>query len=158
MLLYGGQYYQATWLPDSARHRVVIWGYTADQVAKAPFLGVGISSARARSDPNDESLPKAPGTNFQLSTTLHSHNAYLQVWYETGAVGAFLLLGLGLLVLRTLRSAPPRARPHLHATFAAGALLAASSFSIWAPWFMASLALVCIPAALGARLSERAGD
>jgi O-antigen ligase len=149
-LLYSTELYHASWLPESARHRVVIWGHTARQVANAPFLGVGIGTARAVNDRTNPNVPLAPGTTFKLSTSLHSHNAYLQVWYEAGAVGALMLLGLGLLVLRSLGRAPAEVQPHLHAAFVAGALVAASGFSLWAPWFMAALAIAAIYAGLGA--------
>lgn len=155
IVLYSAQAYQVAWLPPSAQHRIVIWGYTADQVTKAPLLGTGVSSARVVSQQGPKDRPTAPGSAFQLSTNLHSHNAYLQIWYETGAVGAFILLGLGLLVLRALATAPLAAQASLHATFVASVLLAASSFSIWAPWFMASLAIGSAYASLGAALVSR---
>ena len=156
-LIYGAELYHAVWLPESARHRVVIWGHTARQVANAPLLGVGIGTARAVNDRANPDAPLAPGTTFKLSTSLHSHNAYLQVWYEAGAVGAVMLLGLGLLVLRALRRAPSEVQPHLHATFVACALVAASSFSLWAPWFMALLAITAIYAVLGAAFRAAPG-
>jgi hypothetical protein len=61
-----------------------IWGYTSKQIAKAPLLGSGIASARALNDYEYPNVPRAPGTNFQLSTNVHSHNAYLQIWIEGG--------------------------------------------------------------------------
>jgi O-antigen ligase len=157
-LLYGAEGHHAGWLPDSARHRIVIWGYTSGEVAKAPLFGVGIGTARALHEARDPQAPSVPGTRFQLGTGLHSHNAYLQVWYETGAVGALILLGLGLLVLRTIAAFTEAVQPWLAATFVAGALLVASSYSIWAPWLMASLAMACVFAALGAALSLREAD
>ena len=156
-LLYGAEAYRATWLPESARHRVVIWGFTSEQVAKAPFFGSGIGTARALNEARSPEGPLAPGTKFQLGTSLHSHNAYLQVWYEAGAAGALILLGLGLLILRALTKFPAEVQPYLAATFVAGALLAVSGFSIWAPWFMASLAMVGIFASLGAALPAGGG-
>jgi hypothetical protein len=152
--LYGAGAYRTTWLPESARHRVVIWGHTAGRVADAPLLGAGIGTARALSEAEDAAAPSAPGSSFRLSTSLHSHNAYLQVWFETGAVGALILLGLGLLVLRTLARFAGDIQPYMAATFAACALLVASAYSIWAPWFMASLAMAAMFAALGAALPE----
>jgi O-antigen ligase len=152
--LYGAGAYRAGWLPDSARHRIVIWGHTARLVADAPLLGAGIGAARALNGAEDAAAPSAPGSRFRLSTSLHSHNAYLQVWFETGAVGALILLGLGLLVLRALARFAGDIQPYLAATFAACALLVASAYSIWAPWFMASLAMAAIFAALGAALPE----
>jgi O-antigen ligase len=151
-LLYMTEAYRATWLPESARHRIVIWRYTSEQIHKAPLFGAGIGTARALHDARDAQEQLAPGTRFHLSTNRHSHNAYLQVWYETGAVGAMILLGLGLLVLRGLRTFSTDVQPYLAATFAACALLVAFAYSIWAPWFMASLALSSVFAALGAVL------
>jgi len=152
LLMYGADAHRATWLPESARHRIVIWKYTSDQVARAPLLGTGISTARTLHEARSPEGPLAPGTKFALGTGLHSHNAYLQVWYETGAVGALLLLGLGLLVLRALAGFPVEVQPYLAATFVTCALVAASGFSISAPWFIASLAMACVFAALGAAL------
>lgn len=156
--MYGAEAYRATWLPDSARHRVVIWGFTSEQVAEAPLFGVGISTARALHKARDPEGPRAPGTRFQLDTGLHSHNAYLQVWYETGAAGALILLGLGLLVLRAMAGFPVGVQPYLAATFVSGALLAASSYSAWAAWLMASLAIAPIFAGLGAALPGLAAN
>jgi O-antigen ligase len=150
--LYAAGAQRAAWLPESARHRVVIWGFTSGEVVKAPLLGAGIGTARALHEARSSDAPRAPDTKFQLGTSLHSHNAYLQVWFEAGAAGALILLGLGLLVVRALRKFPLNVQPHLAATFVAGALLAATSYSVWAPWLMASLAMACIFAGLGTAL------
>ena len=37
-------YTLTTWLPGTARARVIIWEYTAEQVFKHPLLGVGVES------------------------------------------------------------------------------------------------------------------
>jgi O-antigen ligase len=134
--------YLSAWLPGSAQHRIVIWGFTAQQIPKAPILGAGIATSRTLSESQRESAPFAPGSHFQLTTGWHTHNAYLQTWYEAGAVGAIFLLTIGLLVLKLLACAPPQAQAYLYATFVTCALMAASSFSLWQPWFMASFAFV----------------
>ena len=36
----------ARWLPESARHRIVIWSATSAQITQAPVLGHGMGSAR----------------------------------------------------------------------------------------------------------------
>ena len=153
--LYGAGAYRATWLPESARHRVVIWGATSAQIGKAPILGAGIGTGRALNEAGGAAAPAVPGTDFRFAPGLHSHNAYLQVWFETGAVGALILLGLGLLVLRSLSAAGRDMQPYLAAAFSACALSVATAFAIWAPWFMASLAMAAIFAALGAALPAR---
>jgi O-antigen ligase len=153
-LLYAGGIHRAEWLPDSARHRIVIWRYTAEQIPKAPLLGAGMGTGRALHEARKEER-LAPGTRFELSTSLHSHNAYLQVWYEAGAVGAAIVLALGLTALWGLRAFAAEVQPYLAATFTACALLVAFAYSIWAPWFMATLAMAAIFAALGAVLRAR---
>ncbi|HEY7549326.1 MAG TPA: O-antigen ligase family protein [Hyphomicrobiaceae bacterium] len=156
-VLYSAHAYNAHWLPDSARHRVVIWGYTSGLISKAPVFGAGISTGRALQEAADAvETPVVPGTRYRLAPGVHSHNAYLQVWYETGAVGAIILLGLGLIVLRALSGFPAPTQPYLVATFAASALAVATAFAIWAPWFIASLAMTAIFAGLGAAVPERA--
>lgn len=152
-LLYSADTHRATWLPESAKHRIVIWRHTSEQVPNAPFLGAGASTARTLYRARSPDTPLAPGTKFQLATGLHSHNAYLQIWYETGALGALILFGLGLLVLRAIGRFPAELQPYLASTFVACGLIAASAFSIWAPWFMSSLAMACVFAALGAALT-----
>ena len=148
-LAFQNELHLSSWVPRTAKHRIVIWGHTSQLIAKAPILGAGIHTARALHDPNDYDAPRAPGSEFRLGTGLHSHNGYLQTWYEAGAVGAAFLLGIGLLVLRSLAAAPAAAQPYLYATFVACALMGGSSFSLWQPWFMAALGLAAVFAALG---------
>jgi O-antigen ligase len=151
-LAFSHQLYRVGWLPASAQDRIVIWGYTSEQISKAPWLGAGIAAARTVNEQETSNPRYAPDSMLELSTNLHSHNAYLQIWYEAGAVGALLLLGLGLLILRALAQSEVRAQPYLHAAFVACALLAATSFSIWAPWLLTSFAIVAVAAAIGAAL------
>ncbi|KAB2915771.1 MAG: O-antigen ligase family protein [Hyphomicrobiaceae bacterium] len=145
----------AEWLPASARHRVVIWGHASAQIGEAPILGIGIASGRALHDPHDPQPKYEPGTTFRTSA-LHTHNGYLQTWYETGAVGALLLLGVGILLWRSLAAADERAQPYLYAAFTSCAVMAGSSFSLWAPWFIAAIGFTAVVAVLGWTLHERA--
>jgi O-antigen ligase len=154
-LAYHSHLYLSPWLAHSAQHRIVIWGYTSTLIAKAPILGSGINTARALNDPDGYDTPLAPGSDFRLTTNLHSHNGYLQTWYETGAVGALILLGFGLLVLNSLARAPTEVQPYLYATFATCALLGGTSFSLWQPWFMASFGFAAGFAMLGWALADR---
>ena len=131
----------------------MIWRHTSEQIPKAPLLGAGIGTGRALHEAAEgRQAPVAPGTQFALSTGLHSHNAYLQVWYEAGAVGA------SSCSVSVCRPAGAQAfadrcaalsRRHLHGLRAAWS---ASAYSIWAPWFMAALAMAAIFAVLGATL------
>jgi O-antigen ligase len=148
---------RSAWLPESARHRVVIWGVTSKEIAEAPILGHGIGAARKRALESDINPTHEPGTPFRQSTGWHAHSAYLQAWYEAGAIGAALLLGIGLATLAAIARAPATAAPVLHTAFATNALIAASSFSLGATWFQASHALAAVFAMLWWRFAETAG-
>lgn len=154
-LAYQSKLYLSPWLPRSAQHRIVIWGYSSSLIAASPLLGSGINTARALNDPDGLDTPLAPGSDFRLTTNLHSHNGYLQAWYETGAVGALILLGIGLLVLSILAGAAVELQPYLYATFVTCALLGGSSFSLWQPWFMTSFAFTAGFTMVGWALAER---
>ena len=154
-LAYQSKLYLSPWLPHSAQHRIVIWGYTSSLIAASPILGSGINTARALNDPDGLDTPLAPGSDFRLTTNLHSHNGYLQTWYEAGAVGALILLGIGLLVLSNLARAATELQPYLYATFVTCALIGGSSFSLWQPWFMASFGFAAGFSMLGWVLAER---
>jgi len=155
IIAYQSQLYRSTWIPHSAQHRIVIWGHTSNQIAKAPIVGAGIDTSRARNGPQGHDAPFAPGSDFRLPTGMHSHNDYLQTWYETGAVGAMMLLTIGLLVLGTLARASMQVQPYLYATFATAALLGGTSFSLWQPWFMALFGWTAGFALLGWALADR---
>jgi O-antigen ligase len=155
IIAYQNQLYLSTWMPHSAQHRIVIWGHTSNQIAKAPVMGAGIDTSRARDGPQGYDAPFAPGSDFRLPIGMHSHNDYLQTWYETGAVGALMLLVIGLLVLSSMARASMQVQPYLYATFATSALLGGTSFSLWQPWFMASFGLTAGFAMLGWALADR---
>ena len=140
-LAYELQLHRAEWLQPSARQRIVIWGVTGQQTARAVLFGHGIVTARQIGKQQEEHPVYAPGTNFPLSVGPHAHNAYLQVWFDTGALGAMLLLILGLLVLNNISRLPEHVKPALYAMYATVALLAASSFSLWSRPFLASFGI-----------------
>jgi hypothetical protein len=147
--LFAHKLYTAPWLFKSAQMRIVMWGFTSEQVGKHPLLGQGVLGAYAFHAAHRFDAPRAPGTDFQLETGAHSHNAYLQVWYEAGAIGAVLLLGFGLLAVRAITVQPPPRQPYLYATFCSSALVAASSFNIWEPWFLSTLAITGVLVGFG---------
>jgi O-antigen ligase len=160
LLAYSQQLQNWDWLAHSARHRIVIWGHTSGLVSEAPILGVGIGSARALNEATDlddlrRKSGKAKAGGFTPSTSAHAHNGYLQAWYEAGAIGAIFLLSIGLLVLRGAARASPSVQPSLFATFSACALVGASSFNLWQPWFMASFGLAGLFAVLARALADR---
>lgn len=142
--LYATNLHVSSWLPFSAKARVILWNYTAEQVWRQPLLGVGLASTRRLDDRRAESAPTLPGHVFPQRTGPHAHNIYLQTWYELGLVGAVLLTALGLGLIAAIARLQEATRPYALATFAAAAAISASSWGLWQPWFMAMLAIAAI--------------
>jgi len=149
---------EASWLQFSARHRIVIWGYTAEQVLKAPWLGVGARSTYVlaphlkQQKPSDVPVePVAPTLVPTLS--VHSHSVYLQTWFELGLIGATLLTLLGLAMLQAIGSLARSLQPYAYATFVAAAVTAASSYGMWQIWFVAMFGFCATLFSLSASLA-----
>lgn len=152
LIAFQANMHHADWLFKSARHRVVIWGTTAEEVLKSPILGVGADATRdAMPKVTKKSLKKRNLGQFKSGYANHAHNAYLQVWYELGAVGAALFLALGLLAMAAIAKLKAAVQPSAIAVFVTTALLIAFSYSIWQPWFMAALGIAIAVLAVAIR-------
>ncbi len=156
ILAYRLDLHQSKWLQMSARHRVVIWNETAEKTLEAPFVGVGanmtyvLGPERERENPaiHDEELPR--------TLNMHSHNIYLQTWFELGAVGALLLTLAGLSLLASIATLSSALQPYAYATFASVGAMAAASYGMWQIWYLALFAFTAIALAVGARLASSA--
>lgn len=144
----------AEWLPKSARHRIVLWEYTAEQVARSPLLGIGIGSGKILDERRQRTEPP-PGYRFERRAGAHAHNVYLQTWYELGAVGAVLLCAAGLSLLLAMARLPAGVQPTALATFVAAACLAAFSWGMWQAWFMAAFGVAAFLLMLAAEAHRR---
>ncbi len=135
-------------LPDSFRSRLWSWETVISRMTEAPFAGHGLNATRTWKETFAtrpdwlahlpefwKDYPIVPG---------HPHNMALQIWAETGMVGAVLaalsLVALGFHLPR------PEALPR-EIRFAAAGLAGAAitifsfSYSAWNEGFWASLAL-----------------
>lgn len=144
----------AKWLPNTAQQRIIIWGYTAAQVPQRPVLGVGVDSTKIL-DARRGQLEKPPGFGYPLRTGPHAHNIYLQMWYELGAVGAVLLLCLGLSMIVAIPGLPAVAQPYALAAVTSVATIGASTWGIWQPWFLGAFALSLMVNLLAFELARR---
>ncbi len=151
------QLQKAQGLPFSARARVVIWKYTASRVFYAPVLGVG-ANATDELDVRRGAVAVLPDEPIALRTARHAHNIYLQVWYELGVAGAAFLLLIGASAIGAIRRLQTNVQPYALATFATSATMAATSWSLWQEWFMASFALAAAAVWLMQHLSTIAGE
>lgn len=118
--------------------RLEMWNFALDRIAERPILGWGFGASRAFD---------APVTVQGVEVTqllLHPHAAGLQIWLETGGIGA----GLAALALLAggVRAAKALAHDRLAAgaaggTLAAAAVLGGVSYSAYQVWIWAALAL-----------------
>jgi O-antigen ligase len=136
----------ATWLPNTARQRVIIWEYTAEQVLSHPLLGVGVESTPVLNAQQRVTGPLEQPEGFVYPRSLgsHAHDIFLQAWFELGAVGAFLLAMAGAAVAMLIPLLQPSAQPFAAGTFAVFALIGAFAWGMWPAWFMCSAALLPI--------------
>jgi hypothetical protein len=135
----------APWMPDSARARIIIWEYTAEQIFGQPLLGIGVDSTPALNKQQKvEGREKPKGFVYPRTVGFHGHSIFLQSWYELGAIGAILFAIAGasvaLLILLLLASAQPFAC----GAFAAFLVVAAFAWGLWQSWFMCAAALLPI--------------
>jgi O-antigen ligase len=133
-------------LPKSWAIRSEIWRFACARIAEQPWIGRGMDAARSFPDQitvRGETMRALP---------LHPHSASLQVWLETGAVGASLaalalvLGGWGLArKFRDNRSAAAATA----ATLAAMGLFANVSYGAWQEWLWAvALTAACLIASI----------
>lgn len=154
MLAYAQQLHFAKWIPETGRNRIILWAYTAKVIGNAPVLGIGVASTKDLDEENAPNAEKPPGYTYALRTGRHSHNVFMQTWYELGAVGAILLFLIGFSGIRLLSSVPARDQPLAFASFVSAVMIGAFSWGMWQTWFIAAYGIwaVLLAAALeGAR-------
>jgi len=152
MGLYKADLHNADWLFKSARHRVLIWSTTAEETLKSPILGVGADATRTAMH---AAMKKGRGHqeigHGMASYANHPHNAYLQVWYELGVIGATLFLAIGWFALRAISRMQPVLQPSALAFVVTTSLLIAFSYSIWQTWFIGALGFAVVVFAIAIR-------
>jgi len=144
--------HNAKWLEPSTQHRIIIWNYTAEQVLKAPWLGVGARTTYVLGPQLEQTLKTPPDERFRRTLSTHSHSVYLQTWFELGLIGVTLLTLLGLAILQAIRALAVPLQRYAYATFVSAAIMAASSYGMWQIWFIAMFGLCAALFALGADL------
>jgi O-antigen ligase len=127
----------AHWLKHSGQHRVEIWHFVAEKTLEHPLFGWGFNASRYV--PNGDAVSRflPPG---QSLIPLHPHDAFLQVWLETGAVGAVIVAALLLMSLRAVADWPAGVARFTLPGYAAGLVIAGLAFGIWQSWWMATIA------------------
>ena len=155
---YAAGLHQAQWIPQTGRNRIILWGYTAKEVRAAPILGTGVASTKELDSRAEATAIQPADHTYPLRTGRHSHNIFMQTWYELGAVGAFLLLGVGLAALGVLTRLPRAHEPYALASFVSAVIIGCFSWGMWQTWFIAAYALWAVLLALALALADRRRD
>lgn len=125
-------------LPESLAHRASIWSYVSERIAEQPWFGHGMDASRTVTDTimfNGQAVKAIP---------LHPHSGSLQIWYETGAVGALLAamaLAFGGLKLASTYADNRAAAAACSAVLLTYGVLANVSFGVWQEWWNAAMLL-----------------
>jgi hypothetical protein len=144
-----------TWLPpESVAARFYIWKYCADDSSRRMLTGIGIRGTRNLHlvipvDPHDPSQ----GYALKGRAARHPHNVFLQTWLELGAIGAVLLLSIGLAGLWALRNWPFLLQGSAYALFAACCAIALSGFDMFQTWLVGATMLAWCLMLLAKQLS-----
>jgi len=144
------QLHEAEWLQFSAKARIILWAYTAEQIPKAPILGIGLTSTRKIDlDPETRlEAIKPKGFVYAWRAGPHAHNEFLQTWYELGAIGVVLLMVAGSSVILSVRFLPVPTQAYVLAQITAFVMIAAFAWGMWQSWLMALTGLTALYAAL----------
>lgn len=131
-------------LPLSWNWRLEAWTFSRELIGQKPLTGWGMDAARSFNDTTEL------GGMTVERIPLHPHSASLQLWLETGVIGALLAAG-GVLSFAVATARRLRNQPVLAAGAAAGmaavAVFISVSYGLWQEWlwavaFTAALAVV----------------
>ncbi|MCB1538063.1 MAG: O-antigen ligase family protein [Rhodospirillales bacterium] len=139
-------------LNDSIKSRIEIWDQAARRTREKTFLGWGLDSARAMPNRGELSYLAATRPYARYIHHLHPHNGPLQIWFETGAAGAAMLVFLFALFARRLCAWRDTTGARF-GTFiwAVAFLYTLSIWGIWQTWFVSTLCFAGVAAYAGMR-------
>lgn len=123
-------------LPLSWAARAGIWDYVCARILEQPWIGHGLEASRAVTDRIHVRELDMRGT------PVHPHSGSLQIWFETGLIGAALAAAALLFGGRWLAKTYGHNRAAAAgacATLASIGVIFNISFGVWAEWWIATL-------------------
>ncbi|MAQ71439.1 MAG: hypothetical protein CL565_04515 [Alphaproteobacteria bacterium] len=110
--------------------RIEIWSNVSIMIQEKPWIGHGIETLRSVTFPTSLKYLKD-------DTVLHSHNIYLQIWYEFGALGILVFLGLFWAGVMKIASLGKSISTRLFFCLLAPAILISMvSYGLWQAWYL----------------------
>ncbi len=135
---------KANFLPISAKHRLFIWDYSIQKIARKPFIGWGHGASR-NFENADEDFIEYEGQKLSLFPT-HPHNNIVQILLENGIIGLIIYLTLlckylfcwNQVFLRHQSKRLGNIRSTGFACFFSYLIISMISFNMWQNWFLCS--------------------
>ena len=131
-------------LPISAKHRLFIWNFIADNSLNHPILGIGFNGSRQFPVREDQLIKLFGHTLSPLP--LHPHNNVMQVYFELGLIGLIFYLSLAckyiLIVGKDYKTTNLISKDlicSLYGCFAVYWIMAMISYSLWQSWWVFSI-------------------
>jgi O-antigen ligase len=146
--------YRLKAVPTSGQDRIVIWDFTARETLKSPLSGVGPRTTYLKGQSTFDAAERVAGTPYRRWTSIHSHNVYLQTWYELGLIGALLLWAAGIAAIRAIATLPDRTQPTAAALFAVFATEIGLTYDMWQTWFLAVFGVAVVAFAIACRIGS----
>lgn len=133
---------------DSISYRAAIWQRVIELIQEDPVRGHGLGVLRTIRDPIEAGVFAG-----ELKIPNHSHNMTLQLWAETGAIGAGLLSLAIVLAGWRMASVARIGRSGFRAAALAGGMtaIACVSFDLWNEWWWAVGGLLAVLAVASPR-------
>jgi O-antigen ligase len=131
-------------LPLSAKHRLFIWNFIADNSLNHPILGIGFNGSRQFPVAEDQLIKLFGHTLSPLP--LHPHNNVMQVYFELGLIGLIFYLSLAckyiLIVGKDYKTTNLISKDlicSLYGCFTVYWIMAMISYSLWQSWWVFSI-------------------
>lgn len=126
----------------NAAERLEIWEQFMALVPVKPLFGWGMESGRFLFHEGVWQLP----ANLQVADfpPIHSHNIFLQMWFELGVLGALLSTGILLTAYMMVRDLPRVPRAFAFALLAGYIAVGSVSYGAWQHWWIALAGIAVI--------------
>jgi O-antigen ligase len=136
-------------IPETGQARIILWNFTANKFLDRPILGVGANATKTIDEDLKPTAKKETGTPYAERTGQHSHNIFVQTWFELGAIGALLYFAAGFMLWQAIGRLHPPAQPFAMAASTSAMCMAALTWGLWQEWYLSLFALAILLTALG---------
>ena len=141
---------------SSPAARIDIWHNYATRTLKTPVFGRGANMTYAlnlRVEPS-YGAGGPVGKMRPGDSRPHTHNMFLQVWFELGGVGALLFMATGLALLVLIDRLPSVSKPMMLATFAAALAFITPSYGMWQDWIVGLASMVALASVVALKVAH----